>query len=176
MMKRLVILFILLTVVLVCGCTTPANVAKEVPNVLKNVSAEISTMETPNITLETVLQPLRTSVDYVQPARIVPTPISLKLPGEPVIGEWTYTGDPVYQCHATFTPDSKAFASCSSGDVRYATKSFIWTQVPSSFNWMRNYTLTDILDNSNYTVLYSEHTGELTSDIMPGNGYFIKVG
>jgi hypothetical protein len=176
-MKRVIILFILLTVVLVSGCVqSPANVAKEVPGVLKNVSDDISAMETPNITFESVLQPLKTSIDYVQPARIVPTPKPTDLSVDPIVGDWLYAQDNGYRCSAQFTPDAKASASCSSWGITLIQKSFIWNPSKSPFNWMRNYTLNDVSDNTDYAVLYSERTGRLTSDILPSNGYFVKVG
>lgn len=176
MMKRLIILFILIVIVLVAGCTqTPANVAKEVPGILSNISEDISAMETPNITLESVLHPLKTSMDYVQPARIVPTPITLKSPDDPIVGEWVYSGETGYQCRATFDSDSKASAWCSSWGITLIQKSFVWTPVPNPFNWMRNYTITDVSDRDNYTIMYSERTGRMTSDIIPGNGYLMKV-
>jgi hypothetical protein len=172
----------ILTIILVLatlsgGCTqTPAGVAEETPHVLANISNDISAMETPNITLEGVLQPLKTSVDYIQPASIVPTPLPIIPAEDPIVGQWTYGGDSGYQCSASFFQDSKAFASCAAGPITFAQRSFIWTPATSQYNWMRNYTLMDLSDNNNYTILYSDTTGRLTSEIIPGNGYFVKVG
>ena len=177
-MKGAGVLIILLVIAIVTGgCTqTPADLAEETPHILKNISNDIAAMETPNVTLEGVLQPLKTSVNYIQPASIVPTPLSIKPAEDPIVGQWTYGGDSGYQCGASFISDSKAFASCSAGIIPFTQKSFIWTPVESQYNWMRNYTLMDLSDNSNYTILYSERTGRLTSGIIPGNGYFVKVG
>lgn len=175
-MKGIVTLFILLTLVLAfSGCThTPANVAKEVPIVLKNVSNEISMMETPNVTLESALQPLKTSADYVRPI-ILPTPTVQERNADPIIGNWQYTGDSGYQCNARFTSDFKASASCSVGFVPLIQKSFIWNPERNIYSWMRNYTITDISDNRDYSIAYSEHTGRLMSNVIPGNGYLVKV-
>lgn len=177
-MKKAGFPIILLVLAIVTGgCTqTPADVAEETPHILANISNEVSAMETPNITIEGVLHPLKKSVNYIQPASIVPTPLSIIPAKDPIVGQWTYNGDSGYQCSASFTSESKAFASCAVGFIPFAQKSFIWTPVTSSYNWMRNYTLMDLSDNSNYTVLYSERTGRLTSEIIPGNGYFVKVG
>jgi hypothetical protein len=174
-MRGIIILFVLIAVVLVCGCTTPATVAKEMPGVLKNVSADISAMETPNVTLENVLQPLRTSVGYVQPARVVPTPITLKSPVDPIVGNWLYAGNS-YQCHVRFYQEGHGSAVCSLSVITLADKSFKWSPAPSPYNWMRNYTLTDNSNGNGYSVMYSENTGTLTGDIIPDQGYLVKVG
>ena len=33
----------------------------------------------------------------------------------------------------------------------------------------------DVSDKGNYSIAYSENTGRLTSEVMPGNGYLVKV-
>jgi hypothetical protein len=66
-----------IVIVAISGCVhTPAKVAEETPHVLKNISNDLSTMETPNITLETVLQPLKTSMNYTLPIEL-PTPTDI---------------------------------------------------------------------------------------------------
>lgn len=163
----------LIAFLLVSGCSyTPAKVASEVPHVLKNVSEDISTMETPNITLDSVLQPIKRSTAYVQPSVLAPVVSDRQ---DPIIGSWQYVGDSMYQCNAVFTPDKKASASCSAGPVELVQKSFIWAPERNSFHWMRNYTLMDVSDKGNYSIAYSENTGRLTSEVMPGNGYLVKV-
>ena len=68
-MKRVPLLLLLLIGVSVtCGCIhTPAKVAEETPGMLKNISNDISQIETPNITFDSVLQPLKVSAEYVRP-------------------------------------------------------------------------------------------------------------
>ena len=68
-MKRVPLLLLLLIGVSVtCGCIhTPAKVAEETPGMLKNISNDISQIETPNITLENGWRLLETPVDYVRP-------------------------------------------------------------------------------------------------------------
>lgn len=68
-MKRFVIFLIMLAVAIITsGCIhTPAKVAEETPHVLKNISNDISRMETPNISAGIVLQPLKSTADYIKP-------------------------------------------------------------------------------------------------------------
>jgi hypothetical protein len=174
MMRGIIALFIFLTAIVICsGCIgTPADVAKETPGVLKNISMDISAMDTP--TVESVLQPLKTSADYVRPV-IAPTPTVEELHFDPIVGNWIYIGDSSYLCKAQFTPDYEAYASCSLGVVPIIQKTFAWTPEQNIYPWLRNYTITDVSDSRNYTVAYSEHTGRLTSEIMPGDGYLVKV-
>jgi hypothetical protein len=178
MMKRLTIIFLLLSVMLVfSGCTqTPANVAKEVvPSTLKNVSADIAAMETPNITLDSVLKPLQTSSAYIQPSTLTSI-VKDHQPEDPIVGNWRLVGDSGYDCTAAFTSDSNGQVSCSSWGVPLIFNSFIWTPESNTFSWLRNYTLTDTMNRQNYTVAYSDRTGRLTSEIIPGSGYLVKVG
>jgi hypothetical protein len=120
-----------------------------------------------------VMKPIQISADYIRPI-VYPTPTAQQF--DPVVGSWQYTGDGDYQCNARFTSDSKASASCSKWGIPLVQKSLTWNPSSSPHNWMRNYTIIDVSDKREYSVMYSEHTGRLTSEIMPGNGYLVKVG
>lgn len=168
---------LLICVIVTGGCIqSPAIIDKETPGVLKNISDDISAMQTPNVTIEGMLQPLKTTADYIKPPVIASTPVTMKTSDDPIVGNWIYVGDSGYRCDAQFTSDSKASASCSAWVIPIVQKLFTWIPATSSpYDWMRNYTLTEISTSNNYAIMYSEHTGRLTSDVIPGNGYFVKV-
>jgi len=170
-MREIPLLFIALMIsVLICGCTsTPADVSREVPGVLKNVSADASVKAGEAISS---MKPLTTSSEYTTP--VIP-PTLAPATKDIIVGGWRYVGDSAYQCTASFSEDRTGNAVCSVSVIPIAQRSFTWARDTDTYGWMRNYKITDISDGSNYTVLYSEHTGQLTSEILPGNGYLVRM-
>ena len=160
----------LIAAVLMGGCMTPAKVAEETPGVLANVSANISE-SVPEVTIPNMLKPIETMVGYTQTP--TPAPTTVIQSGDPIVGNWKYVGNAPYQCSATFTPDGICRASCYESFIPLRSETFTWTTTPSSYNWIRSYTLT--AGNTTYTAMYSEHTGYLTSSLIPGEGYLTKV-
>lgn len=173
-MKEISLFIIVLLMVAICGCDqTPAKVETEVPGVLNNVSDQIANTTVPP-QVDQMFRPLETSSDYVPPSTPIPTVASVPTSRDPIVGNWRYIGTG-YDCAAAFSPDYRASATCSAGPVPIAKRSFVWAPAASSYGWMKNYTLMDTSDNSNYSIAYSGYTGELTSSVLPGSGYLIRV-
>ena len=170
-----ILLVVLVVAAIFGGCVqTPATVEKEVPGVLDNVSRDVLATPGPTPTLDRMLRPIETSPDYVAPPAVAVQTATVGDPVDPIVGDWQYSGS-AYQCNAEFLQNYVATAHCSAGPVTIAQRAFVWTPESSQYSWMRNYTVMDLSDKSNYTVEYSENTGELTSSIVPDDGYFVKV-
>jgi hypothetical protein len=116
----------------------------------------------------------------LSPIRDVPhkLPLTVATPkgpeSDPIIGSWKLMGSSGYQCGAVFLNDNTGVVDCSIAIIPLANEKFTWVKTPDEFNFMRNY---EVKRNNNitYTILYSDRTREIVSDLLPENSYLQKV-
>ena len=152
--------------VLITGCMqTDTQPAQIVP----------VTVGTPTTVETTVVQPTFAPIPAYATQVIAAIPKSTSYVPDPILGKWELVGNQDYQCTVIFRDDQSGDANCGIGFIPVANEDFTWNTEGSEYNFMRNYTVTRKSNNATYNVMWSEHTGNVVSDMMPDGTYLTKV-